>query len=233
MRLLSIDTASTHVVCGIVQIESVGSGVVRELAGARHTGGTMHAEVLAPSIEQVAADAGVRLADLDGIVVGLGPGPFTGLRVGIVTAAAIGDALSLPVWGVCSLDALADDSGRTLVVSDARRKELYFAVYEGNRRLTGPDVAKPASLPEHVDRVERVVHTGAHKYLEELAALSSDVTERDVTASALVEVALRDGLVGGPSSTLQPIYIRRPDAAEPKPQPALEVTGPTLAGGAS
>lgn len=226
MKVLTIDTSSAHIVSGIVEIS--GDEVV-VLASASHVGATMHAEVLAPGIAQVSDVAGVALPDLSGVVVGLGPGPFTGLRVGIVTAASLGDALGLPVWGVCSLDALvsSETSGRTLVASDARRKELYFALYDGDRRAGEPSVAKPEVLVATVGAVDRVVHAGAGKYLGALEPLSPEIVERYASPAALVRVAMRDGLVGGPSSELQPIYIRRPDAAEPKKKPSLNVTGPT------
>ena len=226
MRLLAIDTSSAHIVSGIVDIS--GEEIV-SVATSSHVGATMHAEVLAPSIAQVCDDAGVALADLDGVVVGLGPGPFTGLRVGIVTAASLGDALGLPVWGVCSLDALpaAGSTGRTLAVSDARRKELYFAWYDGDRRSGEPEVAKPVDLVASIDEIDRVVHAGADKYLDELAALGVEIIERYVDPVSLVAVAVREGLVGGRATDMQPIYIRRPDAAEPKQQQPLRVTGPT------
>lgn len=231
-KVLAVDTSTSHIVSGIVEIS--GNQLV-SLASSSSVGATMHAEVLAPSIATVCDEAAVRPADLDGIVVGLGPGPFTGLRVGIVTAASIGDALGLPVWGVCSLDALAEpaDAGRILAVSDARRKELYFAVYDGDRRVSGPAVRKPAELLRALledpapEPIVRVVHAGADKYLDELNALGVDVLERYVEPLSLVRVAVRSGLVGGPSTALQPIYLRRPDAAEPKQQPRLDVTGPT------
>ena len=90
-----------------------------------------HGELLAPGIEWVLAEGGVRPADLTAIVAGLGPGPFTGLRVGLVTAASMGQALAVPTYGVCSLDGIgALTSDVTLVATDARRKEVYWAVYD-------------------------------------------------------------------------------------------------------
>ncbi|MFV0532798.1 MAG: tRNA (adenosine(37)-N6)-threonylcarbamoyltransferase complex dimerization subunit type 1 TsaB [Cumulibacter sp.] len=225
MKILAIDTSSAHIASGIVEVTDTD---ITTLAESATTGATMHAEVLAPSIEQASHAAGVPLAELDGIVVGLGPGPFTGLRVGIVTAASISDALGVPVWGVGSLDAVAvGASGPTLVVSDARRKEVYFAWYDGDRRIDGPDVRRPEDLEARGSREVRVVHAGASKYLAELQRLGADVIERYPTPYSLVRLAVRDGLVGGPSNTLEPIYLRRPDAAEPKPKPRLDVTGPT------
>lgn len=223
MRLLAIDTATPRIVAGIVEVSG---DRVTDIATRSHAGATAHAEILAPSIAEVADEAGMTLAELDGVVTGLGPGPFTGLRVGIVTAAALGDALGLPVWGVCSLDALAPDAGSTLVVTDARRKEVYVARYDGVRRVFGPAVLAPADLVADAAAVDRVIHAGADKYLDVIGELGP-VSERFPTPSGLVEVALRDGLVGGASTALQPIYIRRPDAAEPKARPALDTIGPT------
>jgi len=92
--------------------------------------------------------------DLTAIAVGVGPGPFTGLRVGIVTARTLGFVLEIPVYGVCSLDAVALEvvgtgaaSGSFLVATDARRKEVYLASYDADaRRLEGPVVTRPAEV---------------------------------------------------------------------------------------
>ena len=87
------------------------------------------------------------MADLDAVVVGCGPGPFTGLRVGMATAAAYGHALGIPVHGVCSLDAIGvRTSGDTLVVTDARRREVYWARYRDGVRIAGPAVNAPADV---------------------------------------------------------------------------------------
>ena len=88
------------------------------------------------------------MADLDAVVVGCGPGPFTGLRVGMATAAAYGHALGIPVYGVCSLDAIGvDTAGDVLVVTDARRREVYWARYRDGVRVDGPAVNAPADVP--------------------------------------------------------------------------------------
>lgn len=226
MRVLAIDTSCAHITTGVVEVNQ---GEVVGLASSSHVGATMHAEVLAPSISQVCQEAGTAVSDLDGVVVGLGPGPFTGLRVGIVTAAALGDALGLPVWGVCSLDALpaSRSHGRTLAVSDARRKEVYFALYDGQDRIGEPSVGRPEDLLGAVGRTDLVVHAGADRYRELLDGLCDEVVERYPQPVALVQVAVRDRLIGGPSTGLQPIYLRRPDAVEPKAKPRLDVTGPT------
>lgn len=88
-----------------------------------------HAELLSSFVSDVMTQAGVAGSDLDGIVVGTGPAPFTGLRVGLITARTLGFAWSVPVHGVCSLDALGAEHGDVTVVADARRKEIYWARY--------------------------------------------------------------------------------------------------------
>src|SRR6185312_13975554 len=84
-----------------------------------------HGELLAPSVAAVLSESGHRATDLGAIVAGVGPGPFTGLRVGLVTAAALADTLGIPAYGVCTLDAIGADAGpgRVLVATDARRRE--------------------------------------------------------------------------------------------------------------
>ena len=101
------------------------------------------------------------LPDVDAVVVGTGPGPFTGLRVGMVTAAALGDALGVPVHGVCSLDAIAAEvvrrrggpAGRCSSSTDARRREVYWAAYDAAASgSTGPHVEAPAALADRIPR---------------------------------------------------------------------------------
>ena len=106
-----------------------------------------HAERLTPNVLAALADAGLTMADLDAVVVGCGPGPFTGLRAGMATAAAYGHALDIPVHGVCSLDAIGvRTTGDTLVVTDARRREVYWARYRDGVRTDGPAVNAPADV---------------------------------------------------------------------------------------
>ncbi len=96
---------------------------------------------------------GCAMADLNAVVVGCGPGPFTGLRVGMATAAAYGHALGIPVYGVCSLDAIGGQTtGETLVVTDARRREVYWARYRDGVRIDGPAVSAPADVDPGVAR---------------------------------------------------------------------------------
>src|SRR3954447_25564975 len=109
-----------------------------------------HGELLAPVIDEVMRSAGVRPVDLTRIAVGVGPGPFTGLRIGLVTAGTMAMALGIDVVGVCTLDVLAaavDIGGPFLVATDARRKEVYWARYSASgRRVDGPRVDFPDTV---------------------------------------------------------------------------------------
>ena len=139
MLLLALDTATPTLLAGVARWSA---GEVEVLAEEARPSGTRHAELLTPAIRAALSTAGVALRDVEGVVVGLGPGPFTGLRVGVVTAAAIGDARGLPVVGVCSLDAVGE--GERTVVTDARRREVYWARYDASGRATpGPSMRRP------------------------------------------------------------------------------------------
>ncbi|AGF71599.1 tRNA (adenosine(37)-N6)-threonylcarbamoyltransferase complex dimerization subunit type 1 TsaB [Corynebacterium halotolerans] len=210
MLVLSIDTSTPDLVTGVVDTDT-GESVDRVLPGTR-----AHNEQLTPTVQTALADARVTFADLDAVVVGCGPGPFTGLRVGMASAAAFGDALGIPVHGVCSLDAIAHrlPEDTKLVAIDARRREIYWATYRGTERTSGPDVRAPGELelPHDVEVVSVPAHL-AEKLPEQLA----DVAKRDLapTPASLVAVADLDATPG----PLTPLYLRRPDAKEPKSVP--------------
>jgi tRNA threonylcarbamoyl adenosine modification protein YeaZ len=201
--VLALDTATPTLVAGVARWSRDGAEV---LAEETRPSGTRHAELLAPAVRAALSAAGVTTADLDAVVVGLGPGPFTGLRVGVVTAAALADARGLPVIGVCSLDAVG--SGARTVVTDARRKEIYWATYGADgERLSGPSVDKPAdvTLPEPV--------VGDPEFAA--VRLGRPVVPAQVTTAGLLRAAapqLADPSSAGP---LLPMYLRRPDATPP------------------
>jgi tRNA threonylcarbamoyl adenosine modification protein YeaZ len=158
--VLALDTATPAVTAGVVEVTAkvTATRSVRVTHDARK-----HGELLMPGVLSACAEAGVALPDVDAVVVGAGPGPFTGLRVGMVTAAALGDALGVAVHGVCSLDAIAaevadgaldegaDPGGPLLVVTDARRREVYWAAYDGGRRspvrTSRPPLPSPTASP--------------------------------------------------------------------------------------
>ena len=124
--VLVIDTATPTVTAAVVRANGVTSVLAERLTRDPRA----HAESLTPNVLGAMSDSNVAMSDLDAVVVGCGPGPFTGLRVGMATAAAFGHALGVPVFGVCSLDGIGGaTSGDVLVVTDARRRELYWARY--------------------------------------------------------------------------------------------------------
>ena len=148
MLLLAFDTATPAVTVALHDGQRV-------LAETVTVDARRHGELLAPSIAKVVADAGAEPGDLTAIVTGVGPGPYTGLRVGVVTARVFGRTLAIPVYGVCTLDVLARAAvpaaaGREfLAVTDARRKELYWGRYDGSgSRISGPAVGRPAEIPD-------------------------------------------------------------------------------------
>jgi len=221
--VLAIDTATTRMTAGVVELDA--DGVPHERSSRAGEGARTHAEHLAPWIRDVADEAGVALAGLDALVCGVGPGPFTGLRVGMVTAAALADALGRPLHGVCTHDALArpaSDAGATgvLAVTDARRREVYWTITLDGVRRAGPAVSRPADLAAELsggalsgERVDTLVGDAA----DALAALTGlrTAAPSGPTPAALVAVAAPDLLAGRPSGPWRPLYLRRPDAVPP------------------
>lgn len=203
---------------------------VRWLAERRVTDQFGHAEHLLPLATDALAAAGMRLADLDAVVVGIGPGPFTGLRVGMATAAALGDALDRPVHGVPSHDGMATarppdpaPAGEFLVATDARRREVYLSGYSAaRRRLLGPLVAAPADVPALLaDSGRRPTEIrGAGSNLLTGLGLPAGPPPESVGAGLVARAAsaLLTGVVPGP---LTPLYLRRPDATEPGPRKSV------------
>jgi len=212
--LLALDTSTPTVVAGIVELPA-GPGEPRELATRRLPGGRQHGELLTPAALAVCEQAGRSLAELDALVCGTGPGPFTGLRVGMVTAAALGDALGVPVYGVCSLDGIAATAATAgtgeplLVVTDARRREVYWAAYDADgHRVAGPNVDTPVAIAELIDDLRPTAATGA-------AAAELGLPVLDIAAPTpvgLVAVAAPELRAGTPPEPLTPQYLRRPDA---------------------
>ncbi|HEY0454586.1 tRNA (adenosine(37)-N6)-threonylcarbamoyltransferase complex dimerization subunit type 1 TsaB [Actinophytocola sp.] len=202
MLVLAVDSATPAVTAGVVAVNGARLDVLAERVT---VDAKAHGELLTPHILAALEDAGHRLADVDAIVCGAGPGPFTGLRAGMATAAALGHALSVPVHPVCTLDAIAATArGPLLVTTDARRKELYWATYdEHGTRTAGPAVNRPADIPQQNARagttlyadVLTMPHTG-HQY---------------PTPAGLVRAAD----LGAEPGPMTPLYLRRPDATEP------------------
>ena len=215
MLILAIDTSTSAI--GVAVLAPGAEPVVMVDVDAR-----AHTEKLAPLVRDTLAAAGATPADLGGIAVGTGPGPFTGLRVGLVTALSLGHALGIPVHGVCSLDALAeqalaehDEVAEVLVATDARRKEVYWARYGRGADAAGVAVALSAPAvdrPAEVDGDLRSLPTvgrGPLLYPELFRTALGGLL--DVDPGWLGRVALR-GLAAGDPMPVEPLYLRRPDA---------------------
>lgn len=209
MLILGLDTSTSAITTALHDGD-------RLLAQASVEDARAHTERLAPLILEVLAAAGASPRDLTDVAVGTGPGPFTGLRVGLVTAVTMGHALGIPVHGVGSLDALAHGArsrveGEVLVASDARRKEVYWARYAVSPTsvvaFTSPAVDRPADLTEGL----RSLPTIGRGPLLFPDLFPHPVGVLDVAAAHLVDLALVRIAAGEPMP-LAPMYLRRPDA---------------------
>lgn len=217
MLLLALDTSTSAVTAALHD----GAAVV---AAATAVDAQGHGELLAPQLRAVLAEAGARPGDVTDVVTGTGPGPFTGLRVGIVTARVFAHALGIPVHGVGSLDILAhrvwrdardgraDPPPRLLVATDARRREVYWATYDldaaGAHRDDGPGVARPADLPPPV----ATLPTAGRGPLLYPDALPHARGPLDADAADLADLAARRLASGAGLDEPAPRYLRRPDA---------------------
>ena len=174
-----------------------------------------HAETVGTAIVSVLTEAGVAARQVQEVVVGRGPAPFTGLRVGIAAAVMFAEGSGAKLSGLVSLDAIAlsalkqrpaSETRPLLVTTDARRSEVYWALYSGLSdkgvviRTEGPQVLKPAAL-------------------EELLAarnIDADTTNLTITGSAVGELALALRAAGQLERDISALYLRAPDAVEPK-----------------
>jgi tRNA threonylcarbamoyl adenosine modification protein YeaZ len=201
--LLAFDTATPAVTVALCDGDRV-------LAQAVTVDARRHGELLAPSIAKVIADAGAERGNVTGIAVGVGPGPYTGLRVGVVTARVLGAALEVPVHGVCTLDVIAADAasvsdGEFLVATDARRKEVYWARYSScGQRLSGPDVARPDQLDADLSNASglgiAVAGQGPQLYPDVLRVAIGPEYPSAGTLAQLVARQLRGAASGGPGA---------------------------------
>jgi tRNA threonylcarbamoyl adenosine modification protein YeaZ len=219
--LLAFDTATPQVTVALYDE----TDVVAELVSDRPM---KHGEQLAPLIDRVLAGASAERLDITAVAVGAGPGPFTGLRVGLVTARTLGYALDIPVYAVCTLDVLAVEavdtgavSGPFAVATDARRKEVYLATYdETGARMTGPVVDKPAALATDGP----VVGEGALLYPEWFpTAVGPSRPSAGWLARTVAEE--RAELLDP-----EPLYLRRPDAVANAAAPATAPSAAASAG---
>lgn len=218
MRVLVIDSSAGSL-AALVDVDADGARLV---AKAVNASAREHAESLSPLVRQVLAEAGISLADVALLAVGTGPAPYTGLRAGIVTAKLLGSAAGVPVTGVCPLDVLAAQAfaagagGEILVLTDGRRREVYWATY----RATGGDVQRchplavdtPAAVRGWLERDGKDVcgstGPGVGLYQDPINALGPQAGELDpVVFARLAATRFAAGVVG----PLEPAYLRRPD----------------------
>jgi tRNA threonylcarbamoyl adenosine modification protein YeaZ len=207
--LLALDTATPAVTVALYD----GSAAVAEVST---VDARRHGELLSAFVDEALRKAGAGFGDLTAIAVGIGPGPYTGLRAGVVTARVLGSVLAIRTDGICSLDVIAaqaasvgSDGAHFLVVTDARRREVYWARYgPGGERVEGPLVGRPADLPAGLPVA------GEAGLLP--AELGSRVLEpRYPSAAVLAKLAAERLLAGLPPNLAEPLYLRRPDAREP------------------
>jgi tRNA threonylcarbamoyladenosine biosynthesis protein TsaB len=221
MIILGIDTATAQVGCAL-------GGNEGPLASFHVARGRHHAETLVPAIDFICRQAQLSLSEVSVVAVDIGPGLFTGLRVGVATAKALATALRIPVIGLTSLDLLSYPerrSGRLIAaVVDARRGEVFWALYRsvpgGVQRLTEYAVSPPAKVAsELMARGEETlaVGDGACRYAKVFAEASQveigDLGHKYPSAAMLVElahpVALREQFIH--PSELSPLYLRKAD----------------------
>ncbi|MEV0350281.1 tRNA (adenosine(37)-N6)-threonylcarbamoyltransferase complex dimerization subunit type 1 TsaB [Nonomuraea sp. NPDC050680] len=206
MLVLAFDTATPAVTAALHDGRRV-------LAESTTIDARRHGELLIPTIETVLREAGAALSEVTAVVAGSGPGPYTGLRVGLMTAQGLATTLAVPAYGICTLDAVAYGSGLAepfLVATDARRKEVFWARYSDARtRLDGPFVDRPAEVP--VQGLP-VAGAGAGLYPDLLG--HSDAPPYPY-AGFLAALAAERIAAGEPLGPPRPIYLRRPDAVVP------------------
>ncbi len=227
MLILAFDTATPAVTVALHD----GS---RVLAQESVVDSRRHGELLAPAITKALAAAGATITDVTTVAVGTGPGPYTGLRAGLVTARVFGSTLDIEVDGVCTLDIIAAQAATLevdrefLVATDARRREVYWARYAlDGTRLEGPLVGPPAELPEGYP----VAGEGPLLYV---GLASSEVLAPRYPAAAVLARLSADRITAGlPPGDAEPLYLRRPDAREPgKPKRVTPAVSGTVLGGA-
>jgi tRNA threonylcarbamoyladenosine biosynthesis protein TsaB len=205
--LLALDTATSAVTVALHD----GNAVLAEESAVDRR---RHGELLAVFIDKALRSIGAGRGDLTAVAVGTGPGPYTGLRAGLVTARVLASALRIRIDGVCSLDVIAsaaraEAAGEFLVATDARRREVYWARYSGaGERSCGPEVSYPGDLPPGLP------------VAGEAALIYPDLSDRVLSpafpsAAELAVIAASRLARGEPPQPAVPLYLRRPDAREP------------------
>ena len=177
--ILAIDTSTSRTSVGLISNKEL-------IWSAYEDGATAHAEAVPRLVQKALAVKN----EISQVIVGMGPGPYTGLRAGISFAQAFAWARNIELGGVCSLDAIACTASQYIAATDARRKEIYWAKYIDGKRVDGPHVNVPTEVSGEV-----FVGEGAHKY-----GLCAEATYPDISVFYLL------------AKVDQIMYLRRPDA---------------------
>jgi tRNA threonylcarbamoyladenosine biosynthesis protein TsaB len=216
--LLGVDTSTAASAAAVLRADGEGFDV--RPPAKRLLEPPAHAAELLPAVERALGDAGLRFGDLDAIAVGVGPGGFTGLRIGIVTARALAASAGLELRPVSSLAALAAGAGegQVLALIDAKRGELFAALYEGGEQAWAPFAATPEAVVERVrdaGLTPVAVGDGSVRFRDELEAAGVRVAAADSgsnTVSALQVCRLALGTAPVSAEAVVPEYLRAPDA---------------------
>ena len=219
--VIGFDTATDDTVVAAVD---EGEGVFSSLVGPPPNGRPAHATHLLADVER-AADAAGGWDSVSRIAVGVGPGSFTGLRIGIATAQALAQALELELVGVGSLDALARGVASLagdrpiLAALDARRGELFTALFApSGGRLWEPSVDTPMGLADRISQLSEAplaVGSGALRFRDELRKAGTEIPDdadlsHRISGVEVCTIGARDAAVG--ATAVEPTYLRRPDA---------------------
>ena len=228
MIVLALDTATPAVTAGVVEVapDTAGPGSVTTRSVRVAHDARKHGELLMPAVLAVCAEAGATLHDIGAIVVGAGPGPFTGLRVGMVTRGGARRRARRPRARrvLARRDRRRGRAGRggrrpLLVATDARRREVYWAAYDAaGARTAGPYVEAPAVLADRLAELGVTAAAGACAGGLGCPWSAAHPGPGGLVACALD--ALRSGTRPGP---VEPLYLRRPDAVEPGPRKPVSV----------
>ena len=234
---LAIDTSTPVTSAALVRGD-------QPVATFQHSDRTAHGEVLAPGIRALLHEADATAGQVARVVVGVGPGPFTGLRVGVVTATVLAHSIGAELVGVCSLDALSLQAGAAafagggwlLAGTDARRREVYVAGYDGpGRRVFGPVVLAPAGARERAEEIVGAFDDRHLRFAGAGIAGAPDVFGPGVQPLTPDAASLAVGVNGGLLEHLpvHPLYLRPADAvASAGPKSVLGPAGtPTRASG--
>ena len=213
MKLLALETSTEY--CSVALFQDGAVSERFELVGQKHS------ELLIDMIAAVLDDAKVRLVDLDGIAYGAGPGSFTGVRIACGTTQGLALGANLPVYGVCTLQALAQSSGHTRVIAalDARMGEIYHAVYELQQGvwvvLSEPSLCKADQAPQVIGEGWYGVGSGfatygdalQSRYGKQLDGVDGVAVPHAAAVVALAAIAFAAGL-GQDAALAQPLYLR-------------------------